>query len=113
MIVLKHKESGLMKECVTGFSWTSFFFGLIVPLVRGDLKWAAIMFFLDLVIGVFTLGIGALIANIIFAFVYNKIFIRDLMTRGFIPADETSKNWCIANGLLASSALEDVNNATK
>ena len=103
MIVLKHREFGLMKECVTGFSWTTFFFGLIIPLVRGDLKWAAILFAISLIIGVPTFGIGALVVNTIFAFVYNKIYIRGLMARGFIPAYETSKNWCIANGLLASS----------
>ena len=102
MIILKHKESGLMKECVTGFSWTTFFFGLIVPLVRGDLKWAAILFALSFVIGIPTFGIGALIVNTVFSFFYNKIFIRNLMTRGFVPADETSKNWCISNGLLAA-----------
>ncbi|MBQ7198658.1 MAG: hypothetical protein IJS29_05290 [Selenomonadaceae bacterium] len=101
MIVLKHKESGLMKECVTGFSWTTFFFGLFVPLIRGDLKWAAILFALSLLVGALTFGIGAIVVNIVFSFVYNKIYIRNLMTRGFIPADEASQNWCIANGLLA------------
>ena len=100
MIVLRHKESGLMKECVTGFSWTTFFFGVIVPLVRGDLKWAAILFALAVVIGVPTLGIGAFIVNIVFSFFYNKIYIRGMMERGFVPADEASQNWCIANGLL-------------
>ena len=104
MIILKHKESGLMKECVTGFSWTTFFFGMIVPLIRGDLKWAMILLALGLIIGAFTLGIGAIIVNIVFAFVYNKIYIRNLMERGFIPADETSKNWCIAHGLLGASS---------
>ena len=104
MIVLKHKESGLMKECVTGFSWTTFLFGLIVPLVRGDLKWAAIIFAIETIIGIPTFGIGALIANTVFAFFYNKIYIRGLMERGFVPADETSKNWCVANGLLGSTA---------
>ena len=105
MIILKHKESGLIKECVTGFSWTTFFCGvflvaLIVPLFRGDLKWAAILFALNTIIGVPTVGIGAFVVNTIFAFVYNKIYIRGLMARGFVPADEASKNWCIANGLL-------------
>ena len=102
MIVLKHKESGLMKKCVTGFSWTTFFFGVLVPLVRGDLKWAAILFALGMIIGVPTFGIGALGVHTVFAFVYNKIYIRNLMSRGFVPADEISKNWCISYGLLAA-----------
>ncbi len=74
MIVLKHKQSAPVKKCVTGFSLTTFFFGLLVPLVRGDLKWAAI---------IFALG---------------------LMERGFVPADVSSKNWCVANGLLGATA---------
>lgn len=102
MIVLKHKESGLMKECTTGFSWTTFFFGLFVPLIRGDIKWAVILTVLSLIIGGFTFGIGAIIVNIVFSFVYNKIYIKSIMERGFVPADETSKNWCIANGLIGA-----------
>ena len=102
MIVLKHRESGLMKECVTGFSWTTFFFGLFVPLVRGDLKWAAIVFVLGMIIGIPTFGIGTFGVHTVFAFFYNKIYIRNLMERGFVPADETSRNWCIANGLLGA-----------
>ena len=103
MVTLKHRESGLMKKCATGFSWTMLFFSLIVPLVRGDLKWAVILFALGSIIGIPTFGIGALGVHTVFAFVYNKIYIRNLMERGFVPANETSKNWCIANGLLGSS----------
>lgn len=102
MITLKHKESGLVKNCVTGFSWTTFFFGLFVPLVRGDLKWAVILFALGMIIGVPTFGIGAIGVHTVFAFIYNKIYIRNLMMRGFVPADDKSKNWCISKGLLAA-----------
>lgn len=102
MITLKHRESGLIKKCVTGFSWTTFFLGLIVPLLRGDLKWAAILFALGAIIGVPTFGIGVFGVHTVFAFVYNKIYIRGLMSRGFVPADTASKNWCIANGLLGA-----------
>ena len=104
MIVLKHKQSGLVKKCVTGFSLTTFFFGLLVPLVRGDLKWAAIIFALGSIIGVPTFGIGVIGVHTVFAFFYNKIYIRGLMERGFVPADVSSKNWCVANGLLGATA---------
>jgi len=63
LIVLKHKQSAPVKKCVTGFSLTTFFFGLLVPLVRGG-----------------------------------------LMERGFVPADVSSKNWCVANALLGATA---------
>ena len=43
MIVLKH-STGLIKECPTGYSWTTFFFGFFVPAFRGDLKWGIIHF---------------------------------------------------------------------
>jgi hypothetical protein len=35
-IQLKHKDSGLLKEPKIGFSWTTLFFGLFVPLFRGS-----------------------------------------------------------------------------
>ena len=45
------EKNGLRKEVKVGFSWTVFFFGLFVPLFRGDLKWAAIMFFGTILLG--------------------------------------------------------------
>ena len=42
MIRLKNPQTNVVKECATGYSWTTFFFGMFVPLIRGDLKWAAI-----------------------------------------------------------------------
>ena len=108
MIVLKNKDTGLTKECPTGFSWTCLFFGVFVPLIRGDLKWAFIAFLLSL----FSFGL----AWLVFPFIYNKIYIKGLMSRGFIPADDASYNWCIVKGLLhgdliASKRLDEKNEA--
>lgn len=86
-VILKH-DSGLVKEVKKGFSWTLFFFGLFVPLIRGDLKWAVIMFLLQVLVGSFTLGIGALVVNLIFAFIYNKIYIKELLEKGYRPSGE-------------------------
>jgi hypothetical protein len=86
-VILKH-DSGLTKEVKKGFSWTFFFFGLFVPLIRGDLKWAAIMFALQLLTATFTFGIGAFVVSLIFAFTYNKIYIKDLLEKGYKPAEE-------------------------
>lgn len=91
-IRLKHPQSGLLKETKLGFSWTGLFFGVFVPLVRGDLKWTVIMFFLTIL----TLGL----AWIVFPFVYNKVYIKGLLEKGFIPADEESKAALVVEGII-------------
>ncbi len=86
-VTLEH-ESGVTKEVKRGFSWTVFFFGLLVPLIRGDLKWAAIMFLLQAIVGFFTIGIGAFVISLVFAFTYNKTYIKGLMEKGYRPTEE-------------------------
>ena len=90
MINLK-TDAGLTKTVKLGFSWTTFFFGFFPALFRGDLKWAAIMFVMSLVVGVVTLGFGAWVPGIIFSFVYNKIYIKELIEKGYSPADEQAR----------------------
>ena len=51
------------------------FFGIFVPLCRGDWKW----FLIILVANLFTYGL----ASVVFAFVYNKIYIKDLLEKGY------------------------------
>ena len=43
MKLLMENEFGSKKVVKIGFSWTVFFFGSLVPLFRGDLKWFFIM----------------------------------------------------------------------
>lgn len=87
-IVLKN-DAGMVKEVKKGWSWTVFFFGLFVPLIRGDLKWFAIMLAISALVGMFTAGIGSLFVGIVFAAVYNKIYIKDLYEKGYRAADES------------------------
>jgi hypothetical protein len=94
-------DAGVSKEVKVGFSWTTFFFGFFPALIRGDLKWAAIMFITALAVGAFTLGFGAWIPGIIFSFVYNKIFIKDLLEKGYRPADEQSQSELEARGIIS------------
>ena len=82
-INLKH-PSGYVKQCNGGFSWTTLFFGFLPALFRGDIKWALIMFILAWV----TCGISWLV----FPFIYNGLYIKDLLEKGYTPADEFSKN---------------------
>jgi hypothetical protein len=73
-----------IRETVIGFSWTVLLFGVFVPLFRGDIKW----FLIFLVIAFVTFGFGWLVVP----FFYNKIYIRNLISKGFIPADDVSRN---------------------
>ncbi len=74
-IIFKNPNTGAMKEAPVGFSWTTFFFGCFPALFRGDVKYGVIQF----VIAMVTMGVS----NIVFAFIYNKLYIKDLIGQGF------------------------------
>ncbi len=75
MIKIMENEVGLQKKVKVGFSWTLLFFGVFVPLIRGDLKWALIMFVLAFLTG----GVSWLV----FPFTYNKIYVESLIENGY------------------------------
>lgn len=105
MIRLKHPQTNVVKECSTGYSWTTFFFGLfvlapLVPLVRGDLKWATILFLLTLLVGCATLGLGCFLVGPIFAAFYNKIFITSMVEKGYIGKDTLDNDWLVSNKII-------------
>jgi hypothetical protein len=75
MYTLKN-EYGVTKEVKKGFSWTMLFFGIFVPLARGDWKW----FLISLIAGFVTVGISWLI----FPFFYNKIYLNELLEKGYV-----------------------------
>ena len=92
-VSLRHTHSGMLKSAPVGFSWTTFFFGPFPALFRGDLKWFIIM----LIVGVFTIWIANFI---IFGAIYNKRYLVDLMSKGFTPADEHSRNVLAQKGIV-------------
>lgn len=98
-VLLTH-ESGLKKEVKCGFSWTVFFFGFLVPLIRGDLKGAAIMFVLEVGLWASTGEGGIWIVGLIFCFTYNKLYINELLKKGYKPENETEKTKLIGYGIL-------------
>ena len=75
MYTLKN-EQGVIKEVKVGFSWTMLLFGVFVPLVRGDWKW----FLISMLAGLVTCGISWLI----FPFFYNKIYLNELLEKGYV-----------------------------
>lgn len=75
MKIIMENNVGHKIICKQGFSWTTLFFGCFVPLLRGDLKWAFIMFILAFL----TCGISWFIVP----FTYNKSYINDLQTKGY------------------------------
>ena len=85
----KFTRNSAVKEVPTGFSWTTLFFGPLPALFRGDLKWAAIQFFVNLAVGVVTVGFGLIVTFIIFAFIYNARYEQDLRAAGW--SEQTAK----------------------
>lgn len=73
-----------------GFSWSVLILGAIVPLFRLDLKWCVLMYLINIgvvIIMAFDVSFeifGFLIINMIFGFIYNKLYIRDLLAQGFV-----------------------------
>ena len=74
-IIFKNPNTGAIKEAPVGVSWTVLFFGFFPPLFRGDWKWAVIMF----IIWMITLGLS----NLVFMFIYNSSYIKDLIGSGY------------------------------
>lgn len=87
VVMLKHRDSGIVKKGFYGFSWTTFFFGFFPALFRADFITFMGGFVVMLIVGIFTLGIGAWVAMFVWAFFYNKYYTRKLLERGYVFAD--------------------------
>ncbi|WP_125589683.1 SHOCT domain-containing protein [Companilactobacillus jidongensis] len=97
---LVNKNTNEVKNVKVGFSWTEFFFGFWPAVFRGDWKWLLIMLLVDVGLGVFTWGGGSLLFNFIFAFFYNKFYVKDLIEKGFEPSDEGDYHTLVAQGYI-------------
>lgn len=95
-VTLSHSQSGMLKTAPIGFSWTTFFFGPFPALFRGDLKW----FFIMLIVEVCTFWVANFI---IFGAIYNKRYLVDLLSSGFVPADDHSRNVLATRGLVGGN----------
>ena len=88
-IIFENPLTGSIKEAPVGFSWTTFFFGFFPALFRSDFKWAIIQFVLALI----TFNLSGLV----FMFIYNKLYITDLIGSGY-------KARSIASGDMSAAA---------
>ncbi|MGL5189100.1 MAG: HrgC protein [Cetobacterium sp.] len=93
MIVRFKNNIGMVKQSKVGFSWTTFFFGFFPALFRGDFKY----FLIQLLLAPLTLGFSSLV----FMFIYNKLYIKDLLANGYEPYGESDKDILIMNGFLS------------
>lgn len=89
-IMFENPNTGAMKESPVGFSWTTFFFGFFSALFRGNWKWAVIQFSFALI----TFGLS----NLVFMFIYNKLYIVDLIGEGFKAKSIASGDMDFASG---------------
>lgn len=77
-----HPVTGEMRDAPIGFSWTTLFFGFFPALLRGHWVWAVFMFLLSAL----TFGLSW----IVMPFIYNKIYARFLVNKGFRATGSTS-----------------------
>ena len=77
--IQKNPGTGQIRKGYYGFSWTYFFFGWWVPLLRGELATAALHFLFSIL----TFGLW----QIIVSFLYNSQYTNRRIAEGFRFAD--------------------------
>lgn len=82
-LILKNPATGEIKQAPVGFSWTTLFFGLFPALIRADWKYGAIQFLVACV--TFNLS------QLVFPFIYNKLYIKDLVYKNGFKVTGTEK----------------------
>jgi len=73
-LIMQNPHSGIIKRAPVGFSWTTLFFGAFPAFLRGDYKWCFIQFILGAVL---------ILPLLIFPFIYNKLYLKKLLVRGY------------------------------
>lgn len=101
-INFRNPYTGEIKIAPVGFSWTTFLFGIFPALLRGH--WAG--FFIILLLGVITFGIS----TIVFAFIYNKMYIKHLIGKGYKVVNATQDLEFLANRIQLALPIEEAKN---
>lgn len=74
-LTLEHPVLRQIREAPVGYSWTTLIFGFFPALFRSHYGGAVILF----LIGLLTFGLS----NIVFSFIYNKMYLKYLVGQGF------------------------------
>jgi hypothetical protein len=118
-ISMTNSQTGLTKLIPIGFSWTTLFFGFFVALIRGDIRWAVLMFVLGFVAlagGVVVVALvgaetnapggillfaltGPLIVNAVIGMRYNTNCAAALVESGFKPTGAYGRRLLAAQGI--------------
>lgn len=89
-LMLMHETRQKLLRVPIGYSWTMLFFGPLVPLFRGDIKYALITFFLSY--------ISNGLSRLIFPFIYNRMYIERLLKKGYFPVSDNCEKVLVENG---------------
>ena len=128
-VVLK-EQGGDVKSSAVGVSWTYFFFGSWVPLLRADWFGFLVSILLGLVVWIVgsalfysqiaSTGTGGgdvgpanlvgvvfmlvyWVAHFVFMFKYNGWHVKRLLGNGYQPIDDSCKTILVARGLMAAT----------
>lgn len=94
-------RQGHVKDAPIGFSWTTLFFGIFPALMRSDWKWGIIQF----IIATATFGISWFVMP----FLYNKLYIKDLLASGYYPINSDMADQVVAAGIVSLDQMRMYN----
>lgn len=94
-IQMKHRETNVVKSGFYGFSWTTFFWGGIPALFRGDIVIGLVLIVLNI--------LTWFVAGIIWAFFYNKNYTQRLLEKGYALDGTEEENAAARQALGISS----------
>lgn len=110
-VALKNPGGTKIISAPLGFSWTTLFFGGIVFLFRKDWKMFFIWCIIQCAMYFSTYGDpefdaiddawAAFIVNLVFAFIYNKMYIKALIAKGWKPVSKSDRFTLRSKGIAA------------
>ena len=82
-ITFTHPTFNTVKIAPVGYDWLILLIGPISPFLRSDFKWAAVVLISTFVVGAIIPVFGVWISWGVFGAVYNKMYIKELLEKGY------------------------------